>query len=80
MIETLKQGLRKQIADNGWLYQDDPQGTRTFAKEVFLGVSADEWAECTDEEKAAWEQEHTPENEEPQPNDYDAADGQIEDV
>lgn len=61
MIEQSINKLRKQIADNGWLYQDDLDGNRIFAKEIYLGITANEWDECTNDEKLAWEEERKPE-------------------
>lgn len=29
--------------------------TRNFVKSIYLGVTAEPWAECTNEEKLAWE-------------------------
>lgn len=31
---------------------------RNFAKSVYLGVTAEPWAECTNDEKLAWEEAH----------------------
>lgn len=37
---------------------------RLFRKEVYLSDNAEYWAECTNEEKEQWEQEHpAPEDE-----------------
>lgn len=53
---------RKQIPTNpdNWLYQDWDENTRVFGKEVWLADNADEWAECTNEEKDEWERQHQP--------------------
>ena len=39
-----------------WLYHDEPDGNRIFKKEVYLGKNAEQWPECTDEEKEKWEE------------------------
>lgn len=59
MIEEKQVTIRKQIATEGhWLYQDQPQDVRVFAKEIYLGTIATEWSECTDAEKETWETAH----------------------
>lgn len=61
MIEEKQVTLRKQTATEGsWLYQDDVQGNRVFAKSAMLGVHADPWLECSDADKQAWEEAHKP--------------------
>lgn len=52
--------IRKQtpINPDNWLYQDQAEDKRVFAKFVFLGVDAKEWEECTDAEKVQWEIDH----------------------
>jgi len=62
------ENIRKQVpttADN-WLYQDQEE-TREFRKLIFLGKDAQEWAECTNEEKEEWEAAHP----QPIPDDID---------
>lgn len=51
--------VRKQTPDNAnnWLYFGEGFG-RVFKKEVYLPDTAPAWAECTNEEKEQWEQEH----------------------
>nr|DAQ26900.1 MAG TPA: hypothetical protein [Caudoviricetes sp.] len=61
MIEEKQVTLRKQIAADGqWLYEDQPQDNRVFAKEVYLGATTEPWAECTDAERTEWEEAHKP--------------------
>ena len=56
MIEEKQVTLRKQTATEGsWLYLDDVQGNRVFAKSAMLGVYADPWLECSDAEKQEYE-------------------------
>ena len=47
-------------AENNWLYID-MDNNRLFAKKVRLPANAPIWAECTEEEKLAWEEAHKPE-------------------
>ena len=42
---------------NEWCYQDQGENFRYFTKKVILGANAEPWAECTDEEKTAYEAE-----------------------
>lgn len=35
--------------------------TRNFVKSIYLGVTAEPWAECTGAEKLAWEEANKPE-------------------
>ena len=51
---------------NEWCYQDQGENFRYFTKKVILGANAEPWAECTDEEKTAWEEAHTTEVADPQ--------------
>ena len=46
---------------DNWLYQDRGENDRYFTKLVYLGKNADEWPECTNEEKEQWEHDHQPE-------------------
>ena len=46
------------IAGN-WLWKDE-DNDRLFKKEVYLGINAAPWSECTNAEKEAWEAEHNP--------------------
>lgn len=50
---------------NEWCYQDQGEDFRYFTQRVFLGKNELPWAECTEEEKVAWEEEHK--QEEPLP-------------
>lgn len=58
--------LRIQRPTEGydWLYQDRGENDRYFTTIVYLGKHEQEWPECTNEEKEAWESEHKPEPEE----------------
>lgn len=59
MITETQVVLRTQTPDveGNWLYQDNPEKTvRIFRKVVNLGINSSLWAECTDEEKTAWEE------------------------
>ena len=52
-------GQRVEYADdNKWLYKDSDE-ERHFAKCVYLGKEAPIWAECTNDEKISWEQDHS---------------------
>jgi hypothetical protein len=57
--------LRPQTPSEGfdWLYKDYEEDCRVFSKLVYLGVNDAPWAECTNEEKREWEEEHKPEPE-----------------
>ena len=61
--------LRIQRPSEGydWLYQDRGENDRYFTDMVILGKHEPAWAECTNEEKEAWEREHKqPEPPEPE--------------
>ena len=58
-MEMIKQ--EPKVKGN-WLYHDE-NDTRLFTKIAYLGVNAEPWPECTDEEKTAWEEAHKPEPE-----------------
>jgi len=49
-----------------WLHNRAQDWQRIFSKLVYLGKDAEPWAECTNEEKEAWEAEH-PQPELPEP-------------
>ena len=51
--------IREQTPDEGfdWLYEEQADGTRNFARRVLLGIHAAEWSQCTSEEKLAYEEE-----------------------
>lgn len=55
--------IREQTPDVGydWLYEEQVDGVRNFARKVLLGNNATEWLQCTNEEKLAWEEAHKPE-------------------
>lgn len=48
---------------NEWLHNGAEDYTRIFTDYVIRNADSPAWAECTDEEKRRWEQEH------PQPED-----------
>lgn len=52
--------IRPQKPSNpdNWLHNEAEDYTRIFSKLVYLGKDAPLWAECTNEEKEQWEQEH----------------------
>ena len=53
-------GIRVQFSDDDkWLHDNGNGVLRIFAKKVYLGKNAAEWAECTEEEH----QEHLAHNE-----------------
>lgn len=54
------EGIRPQYPTppNEWLHDSKPDWTRYFTNIVYLGKEAEPWAECTTEEKEAWEREH----------------------
>lgn len=57
MIEEVSVTLRKQTASEGcWLYQDQLGDMRYFTKFVYLAPKDTEWPECTEEERAAWQE------------------------
>lgn len=63
-IEIDEFGNRNEYSDEGkWLYQDRGTNDRYFTTLVLLGKDEPAWAECTNEEKEAWEEEHKPEPE-----------------
>lgn len=53
--------LQEPSNPNNWLYEAISENERNFSKSVYLGISAEPWLECTNEEKIAWEEEHKPE-------------------
>ena len=61
--------IQRPSQQGNWLFQEQDDKKRIFRDLVYLGITATEWAECTNEEKEAWEEEHkpidpeTPENE-----------------
>ena len=66
-IEIDKYGNRNEYSDDGkWLYQDRGENDKYFTTIVYLGKDEDPWAECTNEEKEQWIEEHKPEQE-PEP-------------
>ena len=50
--------IQRPSVDGNWLYQDRGENDRYFTTIVYLGKHEPEWAECTNEEKIAWEEEH----------------------
>lgn len=70
MIQEQQVILRKLVpdVDGNWLYKQDGE-QRIFSQCVYLGkeASADEWTECTVEDKEKWEREHS--EPEPEPSD-----------
>ena len=52
--------IQRPSVDGSWLYQDRGENDRYFTTIVYLGKHEPEWAECTNEEKEAWEEEHKP--------------------
>lgn len=59
--------MKTQTAQDGnWLYQDQSENYRYFTKEIYLPDDAEPWAECTNEEKEQWEEEHRPPQPEPE--------------
>lgn len=55
--------IQRPSVEGNWLYQDRGENDRYFTTIVYLGKHEPEWAECTNEEKEAWEEEHKPEPE-----------------
>lgn len=49
--------IQRPKVEGNWLYQDR-ENDRYFTTIVALGVTDEEWAECTNEEKEVWEEEH----------------------
>lgn len=58
---TLTKRVQTPAPPNEWCYQDQGENFRYFTKRVLLGRDAELWAECTDADKQAWEEEHRPE-------------------
>ena len=52
--------LRKQTpkVEGNWLFQEQEDKKRIFRDLVYLGITAAEWAECTNEEKEQWEKDN----------------------
>ncbi len=55
---TLTKRVQTPTPPNEWLYQDQGENFRYFTQRVLLGKNEQPWAECTDEEKVAWEEAH----------------------
>ena len=62
--------LRIQRPTEGydWLYQDRGESDRYFTDIVYLGKHEPEWAQCTQAEREALEEEHRPPQPEPEVN------------
>lgn len=56
--------IQRPTLPNEWLYEDRESNDRYFTTFVYLGKEEAEWAECTNQDKLAWEEEHK--KEEPQ--------------
>lgn len=68
ILKTMQDGyvIQTPSVPENWLYEDDAQGIRAFAKSVTRPAESKPWAECTNEEKEEFERTHpTPE---PEPN------------
>lgn len=65
MIETITMRRQTPSVEGNWLYKDQ-MNERIFSKEIYLPDGTEPWAECTDEEKIKWEEEH-PQPEPPEP-------------
>ena len=61
--------IQKPTVEGNWLYQDRGENNRYFTDVVYLGKHEPEWAECTNEEKEAWEREH----QQPEPPEHENA-------
>ena len=46
-----------------WLFEDRADDDRYFTTVVYRPEGTDQWLECTDADKQAWEDEHRPEPE-----------------
>lgn len=68
--------MKKQVVSepSNWLYQHTAQG-RNFYKTLYMPDNVEDWPECTDAEKTAWERANRP-----QESEREAAPNQIEDV
>ena len=53
---TLTKRVQTPTPPNEWCYQDQGENFRYFTKRVLLGKNEQPWAECTDADKAAWEE------------------------
>ena len=62
------------IPPNEWLYKDEGEESRLFAKKVALPEGAEPWSGCTDAEKVQWEEAHRP----PDPEDVEPVNEEAE--
>ena len=53
--------IQRPKINGNWLYEDRGENDRYFTTIVALANGAQEWAECTNEEKEQWEHDHQPE-------------------
>ncbi len=51
--------IQRPTTETNWLYEDR-EDDRYFTKIVCLPDGSEPWAECTNEEKEAWEEAHKP--------------------
>ena len=54
---TLTKRVQTPTPPNEWCYQDQGENFRYFTKKVILGANAEPWAECTDQDRLAYEEE-----------------------
>lgn len=59
--------VQRPTSPNEWLHNGAPDYTRIFTDYIIRPESAPAWAECTNEEKEAWEEEHKQPEPEPEP-------------
>ena len=54
---TLTKRVQTPTPPNEWCYQDQGENFRYFTKKVILGANAEPWAECTESDRLAYEEE-----------------------
>ena len=54
---TLTKRVQTPTPPNEWCYQDQGEDFRYFTKKVILGANAEPWAECTESDRLAYEEE-----------------------
>ena len=54
---TLTKRVQTPTPPNEWCYQDQGENFRYFTKKVILGANAEPWAECTEADRLAYEEE-----------------------
>lgn len=50
--------IQRPSQQGNWLFQEQEDKKRIFRDLVYLGITATEWTECTNDEKLKWEKEN----------------------